>query len=102
MAPTTLVLAATAGLASFLSPCMLPVVPAFVAQLAGSAGSDGVPHRSTLVAHAAVFVAGFALVFAAIGVVLGALLAGAAANTRAHRSYRAVTRFKDARTPSYA
>jgi cytochrome c-type biogenesis protein len=32
----TLVLALVAGLASFLSPCMLPVVPAFLAQLAGT------------------------------------------------------------------
>jgi cytochrome c-type biogenesis protein len=32
----TLGLALVAGLASFLSPCMLPVIPAFLAQLAGT------------------------------------------------------------------
>ena len=36
MAEPTLILAAIAGLASFLSPCMLPVIPAFLAQLAGT------------------------------------------------------------------
>ena len=36
MAEPTLILAAFAGLASFLSPCMLPVIPAFLAQLAGT------------------------------------------------------------------
>jgi len=33
---TTLLVALLAGVASFLSPCMLPVIPAFLAQLAGT------------------------------------------------------------------
>ena len=36
MAEPTLVVAAFAGIASFLSPCMLPVIPAFLAQLAST------------------------------------------------------------------
>ena len=42
MTEPTSVLAAAAGTASFLSPCMLPVIPAFPAQLAGtSLGASG-------------------------------------------------------------
>jgi cytochrome c biogenesis protein CcdA len=36
VAEPTLVLAVFAGVASFLSPCMLPVIPAFLAQLVGT------------------------------------------------------------------
>ncbi|CAN5717221.1 hypothetical protein BH20ACT11_BH20ACT11_15290 [soil metagenome] len=36
MTEPTLFVAVAAGLFSFLSPCMLPVIPAFFAQLAGT------------------------------------------------------------------
>ena len=58
-----------AGLASFLSPCVLPLVPAYVSFLARLAGSS--PDRSGasrwLVVPAALFVLGFSAVFVVLG-----------------------------------
>jgi len=68
----TILLAIAAGLLSFLSPCVLPLVPAYLGQLtavavAGSA--DGVtPSRWTAFRHALAYVAGFGLVFTLLGV----------------------------------
>lgn len=77
----TVVLAALAGLASFLSPCMLPVIPAFFAQLGGtSLGREDLGRRNVFLG-ALLFVGGFSLVFAALGVVLNAALRGMAAET---------------------
>ncbi len=78
MSEPTLVLAAAAGLASFLSPCMLPVVPAFFAQLAGTSLGDASLGRPDVFWKAVSFVAGFSTVFAALGVLLGAVLQEAA------------------------
>lgn len=54
-----------AGLLSFLSPCVLPLVPAYIGHLAGtSIGQvDGSTNRRVALSHAAVFVLGFSLVF---------------------------------------
>jgi len=68
----TLLLAFTAGLFSFLSPCVLPLVPSYLAYVGGSAEA-----RSTAVRNALPFIAGFSLIFIALGAsasVLGALL----------------------------
>lgn len=74
----TLGVAVVAGLASFLSPCMLPVIPAFLAQLAGtSLGIANLKRRDVLLGTI-LFVAGFSVVFAILGVLLGTLLQGAA------------------------
>jgi cytochrome c-type biogenesis protein len=68
----TILLAIAAGLLSFLSPCVLPLVPAYLGQLtavavAGSA--DGVtPSRWTAFRHALAYVAGFGLVFTLLGI----------------------------------
>ena len=51
-----------AGMLSFLSPCVLPLVPAYLINLAGESAISGTERRRT-VAHAAVFVAGFSAVF---------------------------------------
>jgi cytochrome c-type biogenesis protein len=76
MLSPNVVLAATAGVASFLSPCMLPVVPAFLARLGDVALSDR-PDRRRLFSHALCFVLGFSLVFATLGVVFESVLASA-------------------------
>jgi cytochrome c-type biogenesis protein len=58
-----------AGLASFLSPCVLPMVPAyasFLARLAGAAGEGASRSRSLLV-PSLLFVAGFSVVFVTLG-----------------------------------
>jgi cytochrome c-type biogenesis protein len=62
-----------AGLASFLSPCVLPLVPIYLAQLVGqgvyqSTGSqEDRPARVSTFLHAVMFVAGFTLAFVALG-----------------------------------
>jgi cytochrome c biogenesis protein CcdA len=72
----TLVLALVAGLASFLSPCMLPEIPAFLAQLAGTSLDVSDLKRREVLLGIFLFVVGFSAVFALLGVVLGAVLQG--------------------------
>ncbi len=57
-----LAIAFGAGMLSFLSPCVLPLVPAYLINLAGESAISGTDRRRTI-AHAAVFVAGFSAVF---------------------------------------
>lgn len=78
MTVPTLILALTAGIVSFLSPCMLPVIPAFFAQLAGTSLDVSDLRRRDVFSNAVLFVAGFSIVFAVLGVVLNAALQGAA------------------------
>jgi cytochrome c-type biogenesis protein len=87
----TLVLAAFAGLASFLSPCMLPVIPAFLAQLAGTSLNLSDLERRDVVAGTILFVTGFSAVFATLGVVLGTVLADVATEVLAWLSRLAGT-----------
>ncbi len=56
-------LAFLAGLVSFLSPCVLPLVPAYVAYLGGKAGDLEAPPRSRLVLAGVAFVTGLTVVF---------------------------------------
>jgi cytochrome c-type biogenesis protein len=80
----TLVLAFAAGVASFASPCMLPVMPAFFAQLAGtSLGRAQDLGRRDLLLGAFLFVIGFSLVFSVLGAALSAALEEVAAETLA-------------------
>ncbi len=57
-----LLVAFGAGMLSFLSPCVLPLVPAYLMNIAGEAALGGTDRRRTL-AHAVVFVVGFSAVF---------------------------------------
>src|SRR6266568_3003367 len=72
-------LAFGAGLVSFLSPCMLPLVPIFLAQLVGQSisqsagGQDDRPARFITFLHAVMFVLGFTLAFVALGATASAL-----------------------------
>lgn len=91
MSEPTLVLAAFAGLASFLSPCMLPVIPAFLAQLAGTSLDLSDLDRKDIFLGTIMFVAGFSAIFATLGVVLGAVLANIAAEALAWLSRLAGT-----------
>jgi cytochrome c-type biogenesis protein len=72
-----------AGLASFLAPCVLPLVPAYLGYLSGYAVTRSEARtlraRLYIVGHAALFVLGFTLVFVLLGSAagsLGALLSG--------------------------
>jgi cytochrome c-type biogenesis protein len=79
----TIVAALTAGTLSFLSPCVLPLVPPYLVYLAGTSLerlADAAPaaavKRDTIVASI-LFVAGFSTVFVALGAgasVIGAVL----------------------------
>ena len=51
-----------AGILSFLSPCVLPLVPAFLVDMAGEAALAGAQRARTL-AHGLAFVLGFSTVF---------------------------------------
>jgi cytochrome c-type biogenesis protein len=64
-----------AGLLSFFSPCVLPMVPIYIGYLSGAAVTpEGVvTARRDAVAHAAAFVLGFTLIFVAIWSALSAL-----------------------------
>ena len=67
----TIALALGAGLLSFLSPCVLPLVPAYIGQLSAVAvvgRSAGEMSRWLAIRHALAYVAGFGLVFTLLGV----------------------------------
>ncbi|ARJ07613.1 cytochrome C biogenesis protein CcdA [Cnuibacter physcomitrellae] len=66
-------LAMLAGLVSFISPCVLPLVPGYLGYVSGSAGADPRRGRSRVLAGAALFVLGFAAVFIAYGALFGAV-----------------------------
>ncbi len=62
-------LAFLAGLASFLSPCVFSLVPAYVGYLGGrAAGSGDQPNRWLTFSHGVAFVLGFSVVFILLGV----------------------------------
>lgn len=68
----SVIVAAGAGLLSFLSPCVLPLVPSYLAYVAGISFGDlqqrsGHSARATVVLNALAFIAGFSLVFVAMG-----------------------------------
>ncbi len=74
----SLLAAFVAGALSISSPCVLPLVPVYLAHIAGvSAGQSGSHHRTLLMRNATAYVAGFSLVFVALGAAMGA--AGSAA-----------------------
>jgi cytochrome c-type biogenesis protein len=80
----TILVAVAAGLLSFLSPCVLPLVPAYIGQLtavavadatrSGSLSAEGLPvqpagpSRWTAFRHALAYVAGFGAIFTLLGV----------------------------------
>jgi cytochrome c-type biogenesis protein len=66
-------IAFVAGLLSFLSPCVLPLIPSYVGFLTGLTLEELEVRRGTALAHAAWFVAGFSLVFIALGATASAL-----------------------------
>ncbi|GAB5490581.1 MAG: hypothetical protein Phog2KO_07960 [Phototrophicaceae bacterium] len=80
MEEVTLSIAFIAGLLSFLSPCVLPLVPAYVSYMGGravhqvaSGGSDtkgkyATRSRLTILTHGLAFVLGFTVVFVTLGI----------------------------------
>lgn len=66
-------IAILAGLVSFLSPCILPLVPGYLGYVGGVTGADGRPDRRRLVAGVLLFILGFTLVFTLTNAAFGAL-----------------------------
>jgi cytochrome c-type biogenesis protein len=72
----SLFVAFAAGLLSFLSPCVLPLIPSYVGFLTGLTADELQMRRGTALLHALWFVGGFGLIFILLGAsasVLGAL-----------------------------
>jgi cytochrome c-type biogenesis protein len=66
-----------AGLASFLSPCVLPLIPSYITFITGMTLDDVQRSRRVALVHAVLFVLGFSLIFLALGAsatLLGRLL----------------------------
>ncbi len=74
MTSITFPVALAAGLLSFLSPCVLPLVPVYIANIAGSSVlTASPPSRRYIFLHTLSFVAGFSLVFVILGASIGLL-----------------------------
>ena len=63
----------TAGLLSFLSPCVLPLIPSYVTFVTGLSLEDVQRSRRIALVHALLFVLGFSLIFLALGATATAL-----------------------------
>ena len=64
-------IAMLAGLVSFASPCVLPLVPGYLGYVGGFAGDGDTSGRRRLVLGASLFVLGFSVVFIAFGLLFG-------------------------------
>lgn len=60
-------IAFTAGLLSFLSPCVLPLVPSYVTFITGLTVEDVTKSRRMALVHALLFIAGFTIIFMLLG-----------------------------------
>lgn len=66
--------ALVAGLVSFFSPCVIPLLPGYLSYATGLSGADlEEAHRGRMLAGSVLFVLGFASVFVALGTLSGAL-----------------------------
>jgi len=65
-----------AGIISFLSPCVLPIIPGFLAYLAGSTDAESHTKRKEIFLNSIFFVLGFSTIFALLGVLLQTILHG--------------------------
>ncbi|MFF2050692.1 cytochrome c biogenesis CcdA family protein [Leifsonia sp. NPDC058194] len=66
-------IALLAGLVSFASPCVLPLVPGYLAYVGGISDPGAKRDRSRVITGVALFILGFAIVFIAYGAAFGAL-----------------------------
>jgi len=82
----TIAIAALAGLGSFVAPCILPMIPAFLAYISGTTitelsqkGSTTLSiNRTNIILNTVFFVLGFSVVFSAIGVLINGILSDSA------------------------
>ena len=82
MSEITFVVAALAGLGSFVAPCILPMIPAFLAYISGTTLSELNQNssktisvnRTNIVLNSVFFVLGFSVVFSTLGVIINRVL----------------------------
>ena len=76
-ADITIWIAFSAGILSFFSPCVLPLIPSYLTYISGLSFGElqeahpGVKVRVTVLLHSLVFIAGFSLVFISLGALAG-------------------------------
>ncbi|MEO9309282.1 MAG: cytochrome c biogenesis protein CcdA [Nitrososphaera sp.] len=87
MVEITVAVAALAGLGSFLAPCILPVIPAFLAYISGTTITDLqrtkgainiLTTRLNIFLNTVFFVLGFSVVFSVFGIILNSVLVSSA------------------------
>ncbi len=82
MAEISLVVAFIGGIVSFLSPCMLPIIPGFLAYLAGTSLGESRSKRKDIFLNSLFFVTGFSVIFAILGILLNSILQAVAYNVQ--------------------
>lgn len=86
MSDITIAIAALAGLGSFVAPCILPMIPAFLAYISGTTitelnqkGNTTLSiNRTNIILNTVFFVLGFSVVFSTIGVLINSVLSNSA------------------------
>ncbi|MDH5697841.1 MAG: cytochrome c biogenesis protein CcdA, partial [Nitrosopumilus sp.] len=86
MTEITILVALLAGLGSFVAPCILPMIPAFLAYISGttltelSSKNGTVLHinRVNIILNTIFFVLGFSIVFSILGVIINSVLSSTA------------------------
>ena len=82
MADPTILIAFTAGLGSFIAPCILPMIPAFLAYISGTTlteirngqKSNFQINKINIIINTIFFVLGFSIVFSTLGVLINSIL----------------------------
>ena len=82
MEDPTILIAFSAGLASFIAPCILPMIPAFLAYISGTTlteisngqKADSKINKINIIANTIFFVLGFSVIFSTLGVLINSIL----------------------------
>ena len=82
MTDPTILIAFSAGLASFIAPCILPMIPAFLAYISGTTLTEINNDQKTnfkinkinIIANTIFFVLGFSIIFSTLGVLINSIL----------------------------
>jgi len=87
VAEITIAIAALAGLGSFVAPCILPMIPAFLAYISGATlselnqknGSKIITiNRTKIILNSVFFVLGFSVLFSTLGVIINSIFSSSA------------------------
>lgn len=86
MADPTILVALVAGLSSFIAPCILPMIPAFLAYISGTTVTELGSNNGTvlsikrinIILNTIFFVLGFSVVFSTLGVLINSVLSSTA------------------------